>query len=224
PRLRSHWAEVGDGGVSPAFKGLGGAAFAGRAPRMNLLLIGQMLTAAATGSQDSSVKANCGLMCLARYGLKGWRVMCDDVPMPPPPTTIGRIQVVTGMRAREVQVPELITEEARDLILASSMAAVPHDMPCASPALVTAGAGSLDTGSDQGPETVTGPLPVTAGPGRVTIGEAVRLGLVHPATTVGALRMARFRDPAFPPRAGLRGSEYEYDTAALAAYDLARRS
>jgi len=224
PRLRSHWAEVGDGGVSPAFKGLGGAAFAGRAPRMNLLLIGQMLTAAATGSQDSSVKANCGLMCLARYGLKGWRVMCDDVPMPPPPTTIGRIQVVTGMRAREVQVPELITEEARDLILASSMAAVPHDMPCASPALVTAGAGSLDTGSDQGPETVTGPLPVTAGPDRVTIGEAVRLGLVHPATTVGALRMARFRDPAFPPRAGLRGSEYEYDTAALAAYDLARRS
>ena len=115
PRLRSHWAEVGDGGVSPAFKGLGGVAFAGRAPRMNMLLIGQMLTSAATGSADSSVKANCGVMCLARYGLKSWRIMADDVPMPPSPTNIGRIQAVNGMRAREVQVPELITEEARDM-------------------------------------------------------------------------------------------------------------
>ena len=105
---------------------------------MNLLLIGQMLTSAATGSQDSSVKANCGVMCLARYGLKSWRIMADDVPMPPSPSTIGRIQVVNGPRVREVQVPELITEEARDLVLASSMAAVPYDMPCASPALVTA--------------------------------------------------------------------------------------
>ena len=138
PQLRSHWAEVGDGGVSPAFRGLGGAAFAGRSARMNLLLIGQMLTSAATGSQDSSVKANCGVMCLARYGLKSWRIMADDVPMPPSPSTKGRIQVVTGPRVREVQVPELITEEARDLVLASSMAAVPYDMPCASPALVTA--------------------------------------------------------------------------------------
>ena len=59
----------------------------------------------------------------------------------------------------------------------------------------------------------------------MTITEAVRLGLVHPATTVGALRMARFRDKdGFPARAGVRGSEYEYDTEALVAWDLARRS
>ena len=42
--------------------------------------------------------------------------------------------------------------------------------------------------------------------------------------TKGSLKMARFRDPAFPARVSVRGSEYEYDTAALVAYDLARRS
>ena len=49
--------------------------------------------------------------------------------------------------------------------------------------------------------------------------------MLHPATTVPALRMARFRDKeGFPRRAGLRGAEHEYDAAELIAYDLARRS
>ena len=138
PRLRSHWAEVGDGGVSPAFKGPGRRGVRRAVSPDEPAADRPDADLGGDGQPDSSVKANCGVMCLARYGLKSWRIMADDVPMPPSPSTIGRIQVVTGPRVREVQVPELITEEARELVLASSMAAVPWDMPCASPALVTA--------------------------------------------------------------------------------------
>jgi hypothetical protein len=227
PRLRTYWSEnrePSDPVVSPAFKGLGGTAFAGREPRMHAVLIGQMLTAEATGSRDSSVKEQCGLKCIARYGQKSWRIMVDDVPMPPPPEATGRIQVVTGHRVREVQAPQLDRNAARQLVLASDMAAVPYDMPCKSQVLVTAGAPALETPSDLGPETVSRP-PVTGGPGdRVTLREAITQGHTHPNTTLGSLRMARHRDAEFPARAGLRGKDYVYDAAALTAWDLARYS
>ena len=64
PRLRAYWTEIrepGDPMKSPAFTGLGSGAFAGRQVLMHLILIGQMLTAEATGSRDSSVKENCGI-------------------------------------------------------------------------------------------------------------------------------------------------------------------
>ncbi len=225
PRLRAHWAEMGGTGKSPAFTGLGEVAFAGRQVHMHLIIIGQMLTAEATGSRDSSVKENCGIKMLSRYGPKGWRIMADDIPMPPSPEAMGRIQAITGRGVRETQTPEMAPVEARRMVLASDMAALPSGMPCQAPRPVTASVPALVSGSDLGRETVTGgPAVSPGGPDRVTIGEAVRLGLVHPATTVGALRMARFRDPDFPARAGARGSEYEYDTAALVAYDLARRA
>jgi len=226
PRLRAYWQENRpDGGPakSPAFTGLGEDAFAGRQVRKHLVLVGQMLTAEATGSRDSSVKENCGIKLLARYGQKGWRIMADDVPMPPSPAVLGRVQVVTGQRVREAQVPEMDPVEAREMVLAGDMALLPHDMPCGPPLPVTARAPALAGAPDLGPETVTvspGPAP----PGRVTLSDAVRLGILHPSTTVPALRMARFRDADFPDRAGMRGAAMEYDAAALAAWDLARRS
>jgi hypothetical protein len=225
PRLRAHWQEIrgpGDPAKSPAFTGLGEDAFAGRQVRKHLVLVGQMLTAEATGSRDSSVKENCGIKLLARYGQKGWRIMADDVPMPPSPSVLGRVQVVTGQRVREAQVPEMDPVEARAMVLAGDMAVLPYDMPCKPRQLVTvSGARELDSAPDLRAETV----PVSPPPGRVTLSEAVRKGILHPATTVPALRMARFRDrDGFPRRAGLRGAEHEYDAAELVAYDLARRS
>lgn len=227
PRLKAYWGEIRDSGdppKSPAFTGLGETAFAGRQVRKHLVLIGQMLTAEATGSRDSSVKENCGIKLLARYGQKGWRIMADDVPMPPSPTVLGRVQVVTGQRVREAQVPEIDAVEAREMVLAGNMAVLPHDMPCRPPLPVTARAPALAGGPDLGPETVTVSPSAPPAPQRVTLSEAVRLGILHPATTVPALRMARFRDPGFPGHAGMRGAAMEYDAAALTAYDLARRS
>lgn len=80
----------------------------------------------------------------------------------------------------------------------------------------------LNGASDLGPETVS----VSPGPssGPVSLQEAVRLGILHPSTTIASLRMARHRDPAFPERKAVAGRDYLYDAADLAAYDEARRS
>ena len=229
PRLRTHWAEhrePGDPARSPAFTGLGEVAFAGRQVRQHLILIGQMLTAEATGSRDSSVKENCGIKMLARYGPKGWRIMAEDIPMPPPPAKTGRVQVVTAGRAREVQTPELDPWLARQMVLDGIVSSLPYDMPCQAlrPVTVTA-APVLESGLPPADVTVTAPAPITGSdPQMVSLKEAVDKGFLHPSVTVGALRMARFRhrDNGFP--AAVRdGNRDLFDRDELVAWDAGRR-
>ena len=226
-RLRAHWNEnrgPGDPAKSPAFTGMGEEAFAGRQVYMNLVMIGQMLTAEVTGSRDSSVREQCGIMMLARYRQKGWKMMAGDIPMPPAPQETGRVQLVTAGPPREVQTPELDGVLARELVLAADMALLPARMPC-QPQLATVASASVSAPpSDLGGQSIAiapAPLPL---PGRGTFKEALRAGVLHPGTTLSGLEMGRFRDPDFPDRAGLQGRAYEYDFAALAAWDFGRRS
>jgi len=232
PRLRSHWQEIRDPGSdptrSPAFTGMDEIGSAGRQVRMHVTLIGQMLTAAATGRQDSALKENCGIKMLARYGPKGWRTMCEDVPMPPPPDHLGRVQVVTGRKVREAQVPELDPVAARQMVLDSAMALLPSTVPRS---LVTAFPPALADPFSPALETVSAGGPVTpAGPVLVTLREAVEQGHVSPATTLGSLRMARWRERRLPPEARLfpdpvdrDGTAERYDAAEIAAFDAGRR-
>src|SRR4249919_417291 len=225
PRLKEFWVEnrTSDDPVkSPAFTGLAGGAFAGRQVYMHLVLLGQMLTAEVTGSKDSSVREQCGITLMARYRERGWRLMCGDVPMPSPPTELGRVQVVTAGGTRVAQVPEIDPEMARQMVLDGIISPLPHNMPCQparprQPVTVT-GAPMLNGASDLRAETA----PVTPPRGPVGLKAAVDEGLLHPGTTLGALRMARHRKN-FPPRAGKRGSEYLYDPVELAAWDVGRR-
>ena len=227
PRLRMHWQEnrgPGDPTKSPALTGIGEVAFAGRVILMNLVLIGQMLTAEVTGSRDSSVKEQCGVKMLSRYGPKGWRMMAEDIPMPPPPSTVGRIQVVSNGTARETQTPEIDGVHARELVLASDMALLPYDIPCRpvhAPEPATIAAGRVPTGaSDLGVQSIS----VAPTHELVSLKEAIRRGHLHPSTTLSSLEMGRYRDPSFPARKDIRGREYLYDESDLAAYDEARRS
>lgn len=222
PRLKAYWQEnrePDDPKKSPAFTGLGEVAFAGRQVRKHLVLVGQMLTAEATGSRDSSVKENCGIKLLARYGPKGWRIMADDIPMPPPPTALGRVQVVTAGGAREAQVPELDPELARQLVLDGIISPLPHGMPCG-PARPVTVSGQPELESRPGPADVTVSVSPPLGP--VGLAEAVQAGILHPDTTVGALRMARFRKQ-LPAHVGMDGPEFLYDPAELAEWDAGRR-
>lgn len=222
--LRQYWADVrekDDPKRSPAFTGFGAVSFAGRALKMHLFLIAQMATAEVTGSRDSSVKSNVGVWAMARYGAPGWRTAVGDVPMPPSPDHPGRIQLAVARGVHEVQVPLLDTELARELALSGTVTPCPAGMPGAvsvSHRRVLVGA------SDQPVVTVTAPLPAAAGGERVTLAEAIGMGVVHRKTTHAALKMARFRDPDFPADRGLRGTAKVYDPAELAAWDQSRRS
>jgi hypothetical protein len=227
PLLKQYWADVRDRDDpkrSPAFAGLGAVAFAGRALKMHMFLIGQMLTADVTGAKDSSVKSNVGVWAMARYGAPGWRTAVGDVPMPPSPDHPGRIQLAVARGVSEVQVPLLDTELARELAMGGVVTPCPAGMPGA----VTVSRQRVLAGApDQSVQAVTvapetAPAAATGRP--VTLAEAVGLGIVHRRTTHAALKMARFRDPDFPADKGLRGTAKVYDPADLAAWDQARRT
>ena len=134
PRLKQYWAEIRDKDDpkrSPALDGMAAVAFAGRAVKMHLIVIGQMLTAASMGGGD--VRENMGVRVLARYTANSWKMQAGDLPMPPSPGTAGRVQVVTGGAVREAQVPLMDLGQCRELALAGTVTRCPDDMPGIAP-------------------------------------------------------------------------------------------
>jgi hypothetical protein len=223
PRLRAHWDETRDRDEpkrSPAITGLGEVSFAGRQVKMHLVLIGQMLTSAATGSKDSSVKENVGIKCMARYSPNAWKTMAPEHPMPPKPAALGRVQVVTAAGVRETQVPLVDFGQARELVLAGNITPCPAGMPGA--VRVTDPPHIAHTGADLPVVTVTGALPVTGSADSITLSEAVGLGIIGPS--IAAVRVARHRDENFPPPVGQRGLAHLYDPQQLAEWTAGRRA
>ena len=53
-------------------------AFAGRAVKMHLIVIGQMLTAESLGG--GAVRENIGVRCLARYTQNSWKMLAGRHP------------------------------------------------------------------------------------------------------------------------------------------------
>ena len=75
PRLKQYWASIRDKEDpkrSPALDGMAAVSFAGRAVKMHLIVIGQMLTAASLGGGD--VRENIGVRMLARYTANSWKM------------------------------------------------------------------------------------------------------------------------------------------------------
>jgi hypothetical protein len=223
--LRNYWADIRDKDDpkrSPAFDGMGAMAFAGRQVMINGLLIGQMITVAVTGKNDSSVKANCGVKFLARYELPQWRAM-TSLPMAPVPTVKGRVQIITASGVRETQVPLVELEQARELVLAGDVTPCPAGMPYVG--AVTRVPELAGGGSDQA--SVTSPGPSGNGSGNaVTIPDAIAMRITGP--TSGAVRTAMSRDRSagleVPVIVGQRGTHNLFDPVALAEWERRRRS
>lgn len=221
PQLKQYWAEIrepSDVKKSPALTALGAVSFAGRAVDMHLILIGQMLTAEVTGSRDSSVKENVGITAMARYGPPGWATAVGrNVPMPPSPSVLGRVQLVTASGVRETQTPAPDMLLYRQLAVSGTVTPLPAGMPGAARVLAETGKRpSLPGGPDQGGVTVSGP----AGPPPVSLSEAVGMGIVR--GQLAAIRTARHRDESFPEPVGKRGLAHVYDPLALAEWNAGR--
>jgi hypothetical protein len=221
PQLRQHWADIrepSDVKKSPALTSFGAVAFAGRAVRMHLILIGQMLTADVTGSKDSSVKENIGVTALARYGAPGWATAVGkNVPMPPSPSVLGRVQLVTASGVRETQTPAPDMLLYRRLAVSGTVTPLPAGMPGAARLPAETGAPVLlPGGPEQGTETVSGP----PAPPPVSLSEAVGMGILR--GQLAAIRTARHRDGNFPEPVGKRGLAHVYDPRDLAEWNTGR--
>ena len=129
PDLKDHWTEIraGDKSLpkkSPAISGLSALSCAGRASDIHMWLVAQLLTVESTGVKDSTIRTNAGIKAMIRHDKPGWDMAVGKhVPMPPPSTTPGRINVVTGEGIpRETQVPYLHLDDPDEAVADKSVA------------------------------------------------------------------------------------------------------
>lgn len=219
-KLRGYWRRErgpGDPVRSPALDALDEVLFTGRQVRVNVLMIGQRLSAEATGGGDA--RENLAALIFARYKASTWRMLVPDLAMPPPTRHVGRVEVVTD-KVRTTQVAFLSGAEARELALAGRVSPCPSGMPYAGKPLPdTVTQEVTSSTADLGFETVSGPggPPPVSVPEPVGLAAACELGIVP--KQLAAARNDRHRDKEHYPRpVARRGLEHLYDPVELADY------
>lgn len=211
-QLRKHWQAIrtkDDPKRSPALDALDMASFTGRQVKANIIYIGQRLSDKATGG-GGDARENIGVIGMARWSQRAWKMLASDHPMPAKNLTPGRIQVVSDV-VREAQGILMTAAEARQLALSGIVSPLPYGMPGAPATGATGPAPELETGPG-----LCGDIGQAAGPAApvapVTLREAVGAGVL--GLSLSAARTARQRDPSFPGAVGTagRGAElYELD-------------
>jgi hypothetical protein len=218
-RLAAHWRKIKDKedpAVSPAVEALNDILFMGRAVRVNVLAVAQMMTARALGGPEA--RENFATRILARYTLNAWKMLVPEVwPMPRTSRHAGRVQVVMAGVARETQVIYVTPAEARALATSGTVSR-----------FAAVAAGAALTGSQTAPVQGTEPVSLT-GPDVHLVGEVEPVGL-REAIESGALsvtlevaRWARANDPEFPKARGKRGQELLYAPGELGAWQRNRQ-
>jgi hypothetical protein len=223
-RLRAYWRRergAGDPVRSPALDALDEILFTGRQVRVNVLMIGQRLSAEATGGGDA--RENLAGLIFARYKPSTWKMLVPDLAMPPPTRHVGRCEVVTDT-VRTTQVAYLTGREARELALAGRVSEVrkwwPNCPYAGEPLAETVTQDELESRPEQGFDTVSpgqnGQPPAIETANPVGLRYACAEGIVP--KSLAAARDDRHRDEAFPKPVGRRGLESLYDPLDLADY------
>jgi hypothetical protein len=216
PQVKQDWSDTHGGKEppkkSPALTGMARVSFAGRAVDMHEIIIAQQLTAEILGG--GAVRENIGVRCLARYQQGSWNMLVGrDVPMPPSPDVIGRVQCVAGATISEAQTPLMDLEQVRELAVAGVVTPCPAGMPgIAVPVRTALPVGAPDLRMSQGhvPELPSG----------MTLSEAVREN-IWPGK-LAALQKASQR-AGFPPKLADRGNARVWEQADLYAYVAGKR-
>jgi hypothetical protein len=228
-RLRRYWARErgsGDPQRSPALDALEEVMCMGRQVRINIIMIGQRLSADATGGGDS--RENLAALVMARFKPATWSMLIPDLAMPPRTKHKLRGEVVTD-EVKTVQIALLTGTQRRQLAVSGRIADARKwcpEMPFTGnwPPLETVKQDELGSRPDLGfetvspgqngqppaIETVTEPMPLSA-----LAGEIVPMSLA-------ALRTARHRDEAFPKPVARHGLAHLYDPVELDDWFKAR--
>jgi hypothetical protein len=218
--LQEYWESVrdkSDSKKSPAVSALGKILFMGRAVRLTVFAIAQMMTARAIGGPEA--RENFPVRILARYSKNAWQMLVPEIqPMPRQNRHPGRWQVCIAGVATETQVTYGKDGQLREWA-ESECACHPRT-----------GADSVPTVADQdgGVASVLGQgrltvVPEPVGPPElagVSLSQAVADGVL--SVPLAVARRESTRDPEFPRSIGRDGSAKLYDPAELMAWQRNR--
>jgi hypothetical protein len=234
--LTTYWKSEGGKGRSPAVIALDFVAFSGRAVNVNLLYIGQRLSAKATSGGSGDARENLGVLLMSNPAASTWKMLVGDRHALPPATDApGRLQVVTAKSVTEVQGAYLTGAQARDYATSGVVAVPRDDMPCVgglapigTPERAAQNVPDMNAIEGNGPDLRVVPdIPRPAlPPPRITIADAVAEGISGPSVEAvrKALRPERQRPGVSPPLpVGTRGNADEYDRVEWCDWEEARR-
>lgn len=228
-KLREYWElsrEKSDPKASPAIGAMGDILFMGRAVKLSMIAIAQMMTARTLGGPEA--RENFPVRILARYSSNAWKMLVPEIsPIPRSSRHPGRVQVCIAGIATETQV--IFGKDDEAYAWASESCQCHRARP----------AGEAYVSMSQRPSPIPsqdgGAWDVSDGPGLtlvpdlpdepaelsgVTLSEAVRDGVL--GMSLDAARKASNRDPEFPESVGNRGTARLYDPAELMRWQANR--
>jgi hypothetical protein len=234
--LSAYWKSIDGKGRSPAVLALDFVAFSGRAVNVNLVYIGQRLSAKATSGGSGDARENLGVLLMSNPAASTWKMLVGDRHTLPPATDVqGRLQVVTAKTVTEIQGAYVTGAQAREYATSGVVAVPRDDMPCVgglapvgTPERAAQDVPDMNAIEGNAPDLrvvpdIPRPAPL---PPRITITEAVAEGISGPSVEAvrKALRPERQRSGVTPPQpVGTRGNADEYDRVEWCDWEEARR-
>jgi hypothetical protein len=235
--LSAYWKEdLGGKGRSPAVAALDKVAFTGRQVHINLIYIGQRLSAKATSGGSSDARENLGVLLMTNPAASTWKMLVGERHALPSATSqAGRLQVVTAKTVTEVQGAYLTGAQAREYATSGVVAVPRSDMPCVgglaplgTPERAAQDVPDMTAIGGHGPDlhiVRDSPVHPPLAPPRITIPDAIEEGISGP--TYDAVRKALSRDRGkgkpVPAVVGSRGNADEYDRVEWCDWEEARR-
>ena len=234
--LAAYWKSIDGKGKSPAVLALDFVAFSGRAVSVNLVYIGQRLSAKATSGGSGDARENLGVLLMSNPAASTWRMLVGDRhPLPPASDVKGRLQIVTAKTVTEVQGAFLTGAQAREYATSGIVAEAPAGMPCVgglapvgTPERAAQDVRDIPAIEGHGPDLHIVPdspgHPVLSPP-QVTILGAIEEGISGPTYDAVRKALARDRDKGKPVPAvvGRRGNAETYDRVEWCDWEEARR-